>query len=360
VDHGESALALRLASLWQFSLLRGHLLEGRQRLERVLAMPQRADIRLQSKGLRAAAYLALYGGDYEQTVRWAEESTALAREASDVANLAASLTCLGLAYVMGKSMADAETSFEEAIRLYRSTADRAGLAHALLLSNVVGDAPGHDRLEESLALYRGLRNAWGEASVSHMLGSRAWAEERYASALEVYAAGFRAAALLDHRVLMVMHLDGLTAALVGLGRLPDGARMSGAADTLLESVSAARTPSMQAQRMWAMERLEAGLSRDAFDEARAAGNVMQPPDVLENLRLLTDRLGKVSERPAGLTRREIEVLRLVAGGLTNAEVAARLTISARTVDAHLASIYGKLDIASRSAATRFALEHGIV
>lgn len=63
--------------------------------------------------------------------------------------------------------------------------------------------------------------------------------------------------------------------------------------------------------------------------------------------------------PAGLTRREVEVLRLVAHGLTNANVAEQLVISPRTVNTHLTSIYRKLNTSSREAAIRFALEHGL-
>src|SRR5262249_33275802 len=58
--------------------------------------------------------------------------------------------------------------------------------------------------------------------------------------------------------------------------------------------------------------------------------------------------------PAGLTAREVEVLRLVAQGLSDAEVAERLVLSRRTVHAHLASIYHKLGVNTRSDATRAA------
>jgi DNA-binding NarL/FixJ family response regulator len=68
----------------------------------------------------------------------------------------------------------------------------------------------------------------------------------------------------------------------------------------------------------------------------------------------------VPNDPAGLTLRELDVLRLVANGLTNAQVAGQLVISPRTVDAHLVSIYGKLGVNTRSAATRFALDHDLV
>ena len=64
--------------------------------------------------------------------------------------------------------------------------------------------------------------------------------------------------------------------------------------------------------------------------------------------------------PAGLSAREVEVLRLVAQGMTNAEVAEKLFISSRTVNWHLGSIYRKLGLGSRTEATRFAVEHDLL
>jgi DNA-binding NarL/FixJ family response regulator len=56
----------------------------------------------------------------------------------------------------------------------------------------------------------------------------------------------------------------------------------------------------------------------------------------------------------------VEVLRLIAQGLTDAQVAEWLVVSAHTVQAHLRSIYGKLDVTSRAAAIRFAVDHHLV
>lgn len=67
------------------------------------------------------------------------------------------------------------------------------------------------------------------------------------------------------------------------------------------------------------------------------------------------RLGRAD----GLTLREVEILRLVAAGMTNRQAAERLGLSIRTIDAHLRSIYAKLGIKSRSAATRYAVEHNL-
>ena len=64
--------------------------------------------------------------------------------------------------------------------------------------------------------------------------------------------------------------------------------------------------------------------------------------------------------PAGLSAREVEVLKLVARGLTNAQIARELYISPRTVNAHLGSVYHKIGSSTRAEATRFASEHGLL
>jgi DNA-binding CsgD family transcriptional regulator len=72
------------------------------------------------------------------------------------------------------------------------------------------------------------------------------------------------------------------------------------------------------------------------------------------------RKRQVSASPYGLTEREEEVLRLVVQGLSDAQIAQALVISPRTVNAHLRSIYGKLNVKSRAGATRVVLESHLV
>lgn len=69
---------------------------------------------------------------------------------------------------------------------------------------------------------------------------------------------------------------------------------------------------------------------------------------------------KAPAYPAGLTAREVEVLRLVAQGMTNEQMAKQLVISPRTVNTHLTSIFSKIGVSTRSAATRYAIEHNFV
>ena len=62
----------------------------------------------------------------------------------------------------------------------------------------------------------------------------------------------------------------------------------------------------------------------------------------------------------GLSAREIQVLRLVASGKTNRQIASDLFISERTVERHLSNIFNKLDLSSRAAATAYAYQHQLL
>jgi DNA-binding NarL/FixJ family response regulator len=72
------------------------------------------------------------------------------------------------------------------------------------------------------------------------------------------------------------------------------------------------------------------------------------------------RVPRRREGPAGLTPREIEVLRLLARGLPNKEIAARLVISPKTVANHVEHIYTKIGASNRAAAGLFAMQHGLL
>ena len=70
--------------------------------------------------------------------------------------------------------------------------------------------------------------------------------------------------------------------------------------------------------------------------------------------------GKRPQNPGGLTRREVEVLRLAARGLTTGQIADRLTISPKTADHHIQHIYGKIGTSTRAAAALWAMQHSVV
>jgi len=104
--------------------------------------------------------------------------------------------------------------------------------------------------------------------------------------------------------------------------------------------------------------LRAAMGEEAFAKARAEGRALTLEQAFSELEEVP--ADHPSAYPAGLTAREVEVLRLVAGGFNDPQVAEKLFISRRTVHAHMRSIYQKLGVTSRTAATRFAVEDGLV
>jgi DNA-binding CsgD family transcriptional regulator len=90
-------------------------------------------------------------------------------------------------------------------------------------------------------------------------------------------------------------------------------------------------------------------ARELFDELGIRVESYAPPPTPERAGL-----------PAGLTEREAEVLRLVAAGHTNKEIAAALFLSDKTVARHLSNIFTKINVSTRAAATAFAFERGVV
>jgi DNA-binding CsgD family transcriptional regulator len=96
---------------------------------------------------------------------------------------------------------------------------------------------------------------------------------------------------------------------------------------------------------------ELAAARGVFDELGAVPDVSRV-DSLSS--------GAQAAAPHGLTQRELQVLRLVAGGATNKSIAAELVLSERTVDRHVSNIFAKLRVSSRAAATAYAYEHDLL
>jgi DNA-binding NarL/FixJ family response regulator len=170
-------------------------------------------------------------------------------------------------------------------------------------------------------------------------------------------------------------LEGMACVSGTQGEAPRAAKLFGAAEglqeTLREAVALQHGPEEVAWREPYRATARALLGGEAWEEALARGRAMGLEEAIEyalsKKESPTATLSSNSEQPsaraaehsAGLTPREVEVLGLVAEGLTNAQIAQRLFLSPRTVHRHLNSVYHKLGVRSRTAATRFAIEHGL-
>jgi DNA-binding CsgD family transcriptional regulator len=95
--------------------------------------------------------------------------------------------------------------------------------------------------------------------------------------------------------------------------------------------------------------LERDAARAAFESLRAG------PDLAS-----LDRATRPAELPGGLTEREVEILSLIAAGMTNRSIAGELSVSEKTVASHVTHILTKLGLPSRAAATAYAYDHGLI
>jgi DNA-binding CsgD family transcriptional regulator len=269
-------------------------------------------------------------------------------------------------------------------------------------------------LEESLTIYQALGNPWGIALILSLLGQstfqqgelsqaelfltdsvrlaseagdrRIVAQSRlllaglatlqgeYAAARLQYAEGLSIALDIGHTGFIASGLKGLGCAAAAQGLSSWAAVLWGAAEPLRESHSVA-IPRDLYERMVAVVRTQLG--GPAFTQAMAQGRAMTPAQALASHEVFPLQAPQIPQQaqpaptappppsrpassPAGLTAREVEVLRLVAQGLTDAQVAEHLVISRRTVNWYLTSIYSKIGVPSRSAATRYAIEQRLL
>jgi DNA-binding CsgD family transcriptional regulator len=127
------------------------------------------------------------------------------------------------------------------------------------------------------------------------------------------------------------------------------------------------TPTSQVSYDHALATARHHLDKATFTAARETGRAMRADVILDEVNRETTVSARTGDGqhavPSavrfGLTPREHEVLRLVAQGRTNREIAATLFVSHRTATTHVANILGKLDVASRTEATAWAVREGL-
>jgi len=114
-----------------------------------------------------------------------------------------------------------------------------------------------------------------------------------------------------------------------------------------------------ARTRYALALRRADAQEDATSELRVAASAFERLGAVTDARAAKELLSGQAGLPRGLTARQAEVLRLVAAGKSNREIATELVISEHTVARHLQNMFVKLDVSSRSAATAFAFEHDL-
>jgi DNA-binding CsgD family transcriptional regulator len=230
----------------------------------------------------------------------------------------------------------------------------------------------YDLAQESLAIYREMDDKWYIAALLHILALVEVQRSDLRAARSCYVESLALAQELGEKWLIPFNLEGLAGVLATQGHLRWAAQLWGAAEVLREGTAFPLPPVVRPIYEQAVTTARTQLGEPAFAGAWQEGRMMTPEQALAAQVAATippptpagslpTPLTKTSlTSPTGLTAREVEVLRLVAQGLSDAQVAEQLVISPRTVNWHLTSIYSKIQVSSRSAATRYAIAHHLV
>ena len=333
-----------------------------------------------------------------------EEALALFRDLGNVGGMAAMHYFLGLllCYCQGDALT-ARLLLEEASRLSREEGNMVGVAVSLLrLAEIAllgqGDLTAADMLaEEALGFFRELSYKGGMAEALFVLARVQARQSNYSAARTRYEdiltlaresddkrnihiayrvehsrdlPGGRASED-DHKLNIPFYVEGLAEVIAAQGEGVWAARLWGAAEAMREDLHTPLPAIFRTGYEGAVATARTHVGEKLFAAAWTQGRAMTLEQVLVSLEAIPlpkpasavlPSASVTSPPPphAGLTPREMDVLRLLAQGLTSAQIAEQLVIGLVTVNAHVRSIYSKLGVTSRAAATRYALEHQLL
>jgi predicted ATPase/DNA-binding CsgD family transcriptional regulator len=379
-EHGDkSGAAYSLYLLAWVAWERGHAEAARAWHEESLALYREVGDRENvAYELDELARLLGKQGDYDRAYTLVKESLAIHRELGNKWGLASSLyTLADIRLASQGDLALVSSLLEESAALYQEMGEREGIADSLYLRGQValrqGEAARARKLaEESLTIYRELGHRRSVAETLILLAKVVAAQADYPAARALYEESLVLCNEMGSQVVMASCLEGLAAVILAQGQAVQAVRLLGTAETLRESADAPIPLIERAEYESLVNMAQARLTKPIFSAAWSEGRTMPLEQALSAQKAATMPVSispqppspspakTSSGSPAGLTTREMEVLRLVAKGLTDAQVAEQLVISPRTVNFHLTSIYSKLGVSSRSAATRYAIEQQLV
>jgi DNA-binding CsgD family transcriptional regulator/tetratricopeptide (TPR) repeat protein len=362
---GDAERGLRLAvALWRFWYIRGYLDEGCGWFARFLGQGG-APLPLRADALASAGALAHYHGDGEAAWGLLHEALALWRALGDPRGLADTLMSLGnLAEEDRGDLATAHAFFAESLGAWRQVGDRWGIAMTLVnlggVTQDLGDYAGaRPLIEESLALFRSQEDERGIGYALYHLAKDALDRDEFGAAATLGAAAARQFAAVGDRRVVAFHLEFLGRVAGADGDAPRLVRLCSAAAALRAAAGVPALPYERAQAEHVLAAARSDLDPRTYASAWAAGRALTLDEALGAALAAPPAAATRAAYPYGLTAREVEVLRLVAEGLTNAQVAARLFLSPKTVTRHLNNVFAKLDVGTRTAA-RVARERGLL
>lgn len=320
--------------------------------------------------LHDIAFLAMVQGNQTEALTYYEEELALSRDNGHRQGVFWALHGMGW-------IAECQGDWRRAKKLYNNCLTLARDLHhanavALALSGLAVVARAEGKYGQAAVYFKESERTWRRLGCKvavimtlHEQGAVALAQGDTAGA----ALYFTESLTLDKNLVrarsIVPNLVGLASLACVMQEYVPAVRLLGAVAALLDESHQVLELIEQKNYDQSLTEARAQLAATMFDSAWEAGQALPLTEAIaEGLSIAALARSRVADNstssyPAGLTPREVEVLRLVAQGLTNAQIAVKLVISSGTVNAHLTSLYRKLNTSSRAVATRFAVEHGL-
>jgi non-specific serine/threonine protein kinase len=384
LDRDDGDLALRLAvALAHFWEIRGYLTEGRRWLEAALAQASAADSALRTKALTWLGAILVLSVDrtgasgIDQAAHAEEvltEGMDLARTVGDAVSVARALTFLGVLSLMTGEWDRGTRILEEAKTCWQDAGHDQEVIQALVPLGVIAFLRGqHEEalqlMDEILSRYHDVGDDWGRGIAllfsMNVISSRGDVPRAVAMGQELLAL------TVQSQSGRILYLSTVGAAWLARnqGHPELVARLVGASESMYQAVGLVAGVMEQVYVGPTREALRVRIRQEDLDAALHAGSPLSflqvtalIEEVLEVALQEDTRQEAESGRSAAglLSRRELEVLQLVAEGLSNKQIAHELIVAESTVRYHLTSIFNKLGVDSRAHAIAVAAQRGLI
>ena len=363
--------AVIVAALQHYWVMTGRFAEGRHWARRLLAVvppsaPGRAGL------LVVAGRLAVLQGDVDEGRLLLHQSLTATTRPEDATWRAHALHCLALAALFWEEPAAARSTFEEALVLHRTGEDPFGVPLALIQLATLHAALGETErattyAEECIRLSALSGEQWCAAMARWTQALAVWREGRTAAARSYAREVLMLKEPFGDRLGMAMCLEVLAWAAAADQRHEEAARLLGAVRSALDSVGGALFRTLQDGHDRCVSDTRAALGEPTYDNLVSEGVSWRFEDAVA-LALggeAAPERGPVSAQAipgpgiSRLTRRESEVARLVAQGLTDRQIAEQLVLARRTAEGHVQQALRKLGFTSRQQLAGWVVEHQI-
>jgi DNA-binding CsgD family transcriptional regulator/DNA-binding MarR family transcriptional regulator len=358
-------LVMYLGRFWQ---LRGYYCEAAMWLERILAMQSMAD-QTRGKLQLSRGYVTQAQGDYENATAMVEDSLEIYITRGDISGIAQAKAVMGIIRVYQGEREKGIELLEESRKTFQESGDEWQTARALLYISDTYNRMGKNKTavplcHECLALFTKLGDPWGIAFASGIAGEIARKQGELQQAKQYFRKSLAFHWQNNMKGEIPYPLETLALIAISEQKFDRAVCLWGAAEAFREQANAPLPPAFQTDYHKSLAVAHEKLGEKAYIAALEQGRSLPLAQVIDLatyddivLTPIASTMGEEAVAEVRLTKREIEILRLVSTGMTDAQVAEMLFLSPRTISKHLESIYSKLQVNSRTAATHYALSH---